>query len=271
MKLIHSLALVILILSSCSNTIYYQLITLESEDVQQSDNKYVFQNKNLKLEYFFYEENGLLSFSIENISEDPIYVDWKKSSFILSGEKYDYWIDETQAKLATQYTLYTIPERNPLGNMIESGYGYTDGTIVTSKPEKVTFIPPKSSLTLVKFRIMTSGQYFKMQQSTCDSIPVTENGKLSQFPTCKLTYSKDNSPFTFRNYITYSFTDDFEQELRLDNEFYVSEIHEMPKNSFFKRLGTETSFSYQHRFVAPNKYFLKLDSNEVTGDHNACK
>jgi hypothetical protein len=75
--------------SSCIQ--YTQLFqTVATSKMEKEKDYYAFENDTLKIVYDFWAERGILFFSIYNKLDIPIYLDWKKCSFIKNGDKYDY-------------------------------------------------------------------------------------------------------------------------------------------------------------------------------------
>ena len=48
----------------------------------------------------------------------------------------------------------------------------------------------------------------------------------------KESFTKESSPHIFRNFLTFSYTENFEDEFYVDNEFYISDIREMDIRHF---------------------------------------
>ena len=94
----------------------------------------VFSNDTLTVSYDFWVQNGIMRFSIENNSEQPVFINWKNSAFIRNGNKMNYWNDDqiTQTSSAA----------------VHWGYGIYSGASKskTSRKEQITSIPPHSKI-----------------------------------------------------------------------------------------------------------------------------
>src|SRR4051812_46103003 len=80
------------VITSCS-TRYIQVFETKSTNIKMSDDSWSFENDTVKIDYDFWTEHGVMSFAVFNKLKIPIYIDWKKSSFIVNDRKLDYWID----------------------------------------------------------------------------------------------------------------------------------------------------------------------------------
>jgi hypothetical protein len=243
---------------------------------KEENNLYVFENDTLKIAYWFWEEAGELSFSVYNKLNVPIYIDWKKSSFIRDGDKLDYWIDEEVTNSATYYKGYNISKSifEPRisiasnGGITSYGKNYNVGATsgiainksVKTKSERVTFLAPKSSIYLSKFKLFI-WKGIKLD-STRSPITVerTDNPK-KQTKIYIAQYNKDGfSPLRFRNFLTFSISEKFETEFYIDNEFYISEVQEMNRVYFNGKIdyGTKPP-NIQMPFKEPSAFYINID------------
>jgi hypothetical protein len=188
-----------------------------------------FENDTVKITYSFWQKKGTLAYNIYNKLSIPIYIDWKKSSFIRDGQKYNYWADET----ITKSSSYRV------GNSY-IGYGYYDllglsssstlGTSLSVKPERIAFLAPHSNVFETKFILYP----FTDNKLKGDAIPGSMNNPISK-KSVAITYKEfkeSNSPLSFRNFLTISTSEKFENEVYIDNGFYVFRISQMKKDKF---------------------------------------
>jgi hypothetical protein len=219
--------------SSCGS--YIQIIDTQSNNCKTESDMHYFENDSIKITYNFWELHGKMAFSVFNKTGKPLYVNWKNSSFIINGEKYDYWNEIENTQTSSLSTGYAI--RGYYG--VVSGVSKTSAESVTIKPEKVTFIPPKSSSKKVSFDLMPQ-DYFKLSKNKKETqVPYSVKSK-KKTKVYVDTYTKDNTPVSFRNYIAISGTEDATSFIFIDNEFFVSEVREMSLNHFMgKAVGYE--------------------------------
>lgn len=250
--------LFILVFGSCSKFVnVYEVQPVSSGFT--TDTYFVYENEVVIIKYSFWRERGVLSYTLYNKMDKPIYIDWKKSSLIRNGQKLDYWNDET----------FTKSKSNSAFN---SGlyFGYYDlltlSTTITEsksvKPERITFIAPRSAITRSKF-VLYDLPYVDMKKPTNSrSIKESKNDKV--YDVKYVGYTKENTPLLFRNYITFSATENFEREASIDNEFYISAILKIKDADFMDR----TVFNKQTKkyepyipFMRPEWFFVKASSN----------
>ncbi len=221
----------ILIFTGCKVK-YVEVFKTDSTNTIKRDNHYVFENDSIKIDYFFWAENGIMRFSIYNKSNFPIYIDWKKSSYISNTNKLDYWVDETESTTLSFNSgyLYKGPFLYP--NVIVSNNLGT-ATTKSKKSERITFIPPKTKISNSLYKIAITPFYG--WATDYEKTIVARNGNPKKKTTIfTKKFSEENSPILFRNFLTFSTKEDFSKEFYVDNVFYVKEIAEMDKRNFGK-------------------------------------
>ncbi|MEP6793100.1 MAG: hypothetical protein ABJB16_02150 [Saprospiraceae bacterium] len=229
------LLLLLFMMVGCSPM--YQLLETKSEDTSITDTRCTFTNTDVLIEYNFWENGGQLSFMITNNHDTPLYIDWDRSHFIFNGISYEYWYDEEVTKSfyssSTASNGYTIAEAMVTLLTGTSTSGYRSKTTQTSsskiRPKQILELPPHSSIFVSKFSI-TKDPYY-----TCDfSMRYVANSKSKS-----LNFTKDNSPISFRNYLTYATNASFSQPLTADNSFYVGSVSNMNQKVFFGKQQSE--------------------------------
>lgn len=105
MKKLLFFAALLISLSSCK-TYYVYLFHTDSIIPKDENNLYVFENDSVKLIYAFWENKGVVNFSIYNKLNVPLYVDWRKSSYIDNSVKLNYWEDEQTSVTTSVYSNY---------------------------------------------------------------------------------------------------------------------------------------------------------------------
>lgn len=236
--------LCIVFIGGCTPIYYSQLY--EAKSTFRSDGGLVFENDTVKISYYFWDENGVLAFSIYNKLNVPLYVDWKKSSFVKRDDKFDYWIDEQTGENTTEYA--SVRYRG-----IVPGWSGSTGTALTNtktfKPERITFIAPHSKYNKYSFSIYNpKGTLLdtSIEMENVQSI-WRKNYKTGMYIA---DFESDRTPLTFRNFLTLSTSEKFEKEFYVDNMFYIASIKEMTTDEF---LG-EAYFSSDNTLVSPYPY-----------------
>ncbi len=245
----YLLFLLILAMTGCSQQVY-QLIETSAINIKENNGKWVFENDTIKITYNFWEYHGILSFKVYNKLDNPIYIDWKNSSFILDEKKLDYWMESEQINTVNIYKQYSVGSSltGPFTGVAgKAGYrtgiysGSSEGVSSTSttsvKPERVTFIPPKSSYSRSQFYLMPF-EYFKLNFNCSLSVEKRNDNPKKSTTVLYQTFDESNSPFKFRNYIAIAFSESSNDYMFIDNSFYMSSIKEMDRRHFEgKHLG----------------------------------
>lgn len=217
-----------LLLFGCKS--YVQVLQTNSSIETDENGVYVYENDSLKISYSFWQEKGLMTFSIYNKLDKPLYIDWKKSSYIDNSIKLDYWVNEERSESSSSYGSYYYD-----GPLLKPGYvvSGSSGAQSTStvKVERITFIPPLSNYYRSQFYILPDN-ILKLSTSS-DVGEVPRNGARSKSTKIYRAYfTKENSPLIFRNFLTLSYSEAFESEFYVDNAFYIQHILEMDKRHF---------------------------------------
>lgn len=147
---------------SCKTT-YIQLYKADSKNLINTGETFMWENDTVAIQYSFWANRGIMAFSIYNKLDNPIYVDWKKSTCILNSYKFNYWSDDietnstsfSKTKSSSVSGAISHLHYNYIGPLIQpfsSAYGVSKsvsttksiGTSITSRQERITFVPPKS-------------------------------------------------------------------------------------------------------------------------------
>ncbi len=196
------------------------------------------ENDDLRISYDFWGEHGLMYFTIYNKSKKPVYIDWKKSVYVHNQWKNDYWIEQTTSESITV----------PIGDEKSRSFRNVMSTVVA---ERITFLPPDCYICVpITFEILDHLNRKQQLQNfrenkiieISDNLKWDENakkeviqkpGKKGSFKAYTVSYNKENSPYRFRNFITYSNDEKFSSEKSFDNEFFVKRFVQMSGFRFF--------------------------------------
>jgi hypothetical protein len=253
----------ILLFSLSSCTKYIQVVTTSSnsKEVNEQDSYLTFENDTIQIVYSFWNENGIMAFNVYNKLNVPLYIDWKKSSFIDMGNKLDYFFDIEVKKNNASYTNYLNNRKINFTDLFSlNNVGFVSGQEISRKEERITFIPPKSSINLSKYLIMPDSFFGLNNDYRLRIDERSDNPK----KTTKVYYKELNentSPKKFRNFLTLSLTENFGNEFYIDNSFFISKI-EIIDDIHFKgkqlNLSSQTPI-YSIPFKDPKKFFYKIN------------
>lgn len=255
-----TLIIIVSSLFSCAST-YHQIFETKFIDNKTLDKElHTFENDSIIIRYSFWEERGVVAFTIYNKLSVPIYIDWKKSSLIFNQEKLNYWADAQITRSSSLYKTYTFIG-NSAGNEYISTGNITTNT-VKAKLERITFIPPQSYFFVSNFRI--KDQYvYQVDTSALKTINSLSNSKKKNYYYIK-NFNEKNSPLVFRNFLTVSLTENFNSEFYIDNGFYINQIIELNSNDFrvLKKdsknraiLDAAGSFDYDYPYKKAINYY----------------
>lgn len=241
-----------LLLSSCSVRTIYQVVNTKSDNL---NSEYVFENEDVKCSYDLWNTDGgaPYSFKLFNKSDKPIYLDWSKSSFIVNGASYDYYQETTVTESKTVAKSASSIFKN---NQALSANSSTIQMSATQsyKQKKVQYIPAQS---FVEYRLNSS---MLRMLSGCDyKLKGTE--KIKEF-----SFEKNNTPYVFRNHLSYAFSENATEQKVIDSEFWVNQMYLMNEKTFMgdkkvletcdKKLLTTPTYTYSYPYKKKNSYFF---------------
>lgn len=224
----------IFVLSSCNQ--FIQLIETESVGKDAVTKEGVCENTDLRIDYDMWSEDGITYFSIKNKTDKPMYIDWKRSVFIYNDWKNNLWVEKstTESYVVPSGTGKNITYERKVSTVTAERYTFIPPHTYVSVPMTYTIMSGVSEITTTdkngKTSIMITQSLKNDKSLKKTSIP-SSTGKGNVKAYVK-TYTKEESPNRFRNFLTYSFDEKFTTEKYIENEFYVSKKTEMTKKNF---------------------------------------
>jgi hypothetical protein len=220
----------------------------------EENKEYVFDNDTVRITYRFWAHHGKFEFSVRNKLNIPIYIDWKKSNLIYNGKPNVYWVEETVVKSKSVTT--GIGFRGSYG--VSYGTAATSGESIERPKERITFLPPKSSIERNEYSIESAYYYLMDLTIEPENVPNESNPK-------KITkvytqgFQEDTSPLHMTNFLTFSTNENFEKEWFVRNNFYLEEISEMELKHFRGKCTGSDDIGHPicpRKLKANTKYFL---------------
>lgn len=240
----------------------FQVFDTEANNSVVVDGSWSYENDSVRITYWFWGERGLVSFSIFNKCDKPIYVDWKNSSFILNENKLDYWVDEEVSQLASYYGGYYYS-----GPLIKPGYtanqGIQAGVSTTRKPERITFIPPKSYYFRSQFYLWRQGYVMNFNAATVQYANGKKESKANRIR--ENNFELAGTPLKFRNYVAFSFSESSSSFFFVDNGFFVYSVKEMNASVFRGKPITDRdgATSYPYPFRAGTSFYIEIKPDGI--------
>lgn len=206
-------ALFLLSLSSCST---YQYITLDSPQLPKNDkNQLTFENDTLRLTYNFTGKGGPLNVKIYNKTDQPLYVNWKKSALIR---------DERSTSLYNNYIMVSGAASAASYRIGKYAASRTNIAATVALPEGMDFIPPSSAISKDLLNLERTGILSAEVPDTLQEKKIRETDGMQLAAYKQLHYAEDQSPFHFKSYITFSIGNNNPQEFTETTSFYVGEV-----------------------------------------------
>ncbi|GAB3950975.1 hypothetical protein GCM10028805_30150 [Spirosoma harenae] len=224
MKYVTFLLVSAVLLASCSPKV--QVVTLRGSNLHPAEEGLVMDNDTLTLRYNFASERGLMHLTLVNKLNKPLYIDWKRSSFIIGQEKVDYWYDVADVNFEGTTLRY---------NRYRSSTSF-NGQI--AKEDRISFIPPQTKLDKKQFVIVPSGTVRLTGQFKTEQEPSKSTDSKKPVDVNIYTYQANESPLTFRNYLTLSTDKDFKTEFNIDTKFWASDVKVLPRDQILTQKST---------------------------------
>ncbi|WP_070138023.1 hypothetical protein [Crocinitomix algicola] len=243
MKIYFYLAICVGIFASCKS--YVQVFNTASNIGENEHGNYVYETDTVRITYSFWEENGVMTFEIFNKTKSPIYIDWKKSSYIDNSVKLNYWADVEKTSSQIVYDNYLFKKSSESASKKNTITGVSQTS--STKMERITFIPPNSSYFRSQFYIYPVSAFLLNTKTNSEEVlRKDDNSKKTKI--YKANYNLETTPLIFRNFLTISFSEEIEDEFYIDNKFYISEVLEMERDHFEQ---------YRYDTSVKGKWFLR--------------
>lgn len=265
-------------MQSCKGT-YYQVYDCGyDDDIKMQDNSLVYENEDCKILYNLWSEDGNVKFAMYNKTDKDIFVNMSQTFFTRNGLANEYYKGRTY----TEQSFLQTTNQNASANLFASGIGfwgkniymengsaYGNGSLtkvirsssssVSVKEKEIVCIPARS------FKIFNTYSVNPTWQQTCDN--------QKDFPKTTYqvgTYSKDNTPITFKNRIAYGFTKNDVADKHIDNMFWLTNITNYSQKAATEKVKDESEcyglFSTKSQRVfkigGPNKFYKMVQYNK---------
>ena len=274
------------------NNVY--LVNVKSDDCPTTDKFFNYENDTVQVVYIFWAEKGSMEFLIHNKLKKPLYIDWRKCSYIIGTTKHDYWTEtisvttssrsntiSNSSEQSNTSTCGNFSNFNLFRKSITTDNSYSlfktffNSVTILTKPERVTFIPPGTTISMSNFSILGNNtlNISKKNYSTLDTtiamkgyyeeignniIRYIDSTRIKAVNLSYINYNSDSTPYTFRSFLTYSTDENFSSESYINNSFFISRIIIMPINIFLhsRKIGETIESKNYNMWVAPNSFYF---------------
>ncbi len=249
---------------------YYQIYTTVSDDVPFENEQFVYQNDDIAVYYYFWEDYGNSGFTILNKTQKSLYLNVEECQFIINGFAFDYYQKRTygesssssisRGNVTTSLNTFTQREHDRekstknekqyITTTSNNQIDYTQNS-VNFREKKVVVIPPGAKKSFFEYKIAPSlyTDFGLVNHPYPDEIDT-------------LKFSHRDSPIIFSNFITYSLEREFKEKKCLRHEFWVSEIFNLPwglavEEVVLKNPGTKSFIQYVPRYQSGNRFYIE--------------
>lgn len=231
-------------LAGCKSYMQYAYMAPTSSAITKSeDDFYEYKNADVTVRYSFWGEKGVMGFIVYNNTDKPLYIDWKKSSFIVDNKQIPYYEDKVTSNYVSVGSSYGSTWLNYFNRYSTSSFGVAAGRATIVKEEQITFIAPHTYIAKAQYNLVDINCFiYRKKQTRKDSV----NG-VPAYVT-----SMDRN-MMFRNYLTYSNTEKFENEKYVDNEFEVKKVATIRIGKCVER---DDDGAARYKWSSPTKFYL---------------
>jgi hypothetical protein len=261
-------------MTSCASTSYYQVYkTSTSEKIKLEENSLDYEDQNCIISYNFWEDEGNIGFRFFNKTNQNIYLNLDDSFYILNGIANNYYKNRiftnsqnsgvvvthgaTLGRSVSGNNFLNLLQTNLMSTSGSTGKVSSSATAVAYNEEKIICIPPQTAKIISEYNINQS---------------LFRNCELLRYPTKKQIkaerFTKLTSPIIFSNIISFKIAQS-ETQNQIQNEFYVSEITNLPESEMYflkyqENCGKKSTLKLKY-FVEPkpNKFYIKYNSEQI--------
>ena len=213
------------LMTSCSKKVYYQVYqTLPTDtDVCQIQNgMLVHSDANCEVKYNFFTLHGDAGFWITNKTDSIIYLDLTETFFILNGSANDYFLAREWTRTSSQTVSDTRSRKDGKKGSATMSASSKSTSANTSKERSMVVVPPHATKYVSEYRINTE------MIELCGVKDTPRKGKPAG-----ASYTEENSPLEFGNYITYH-VGAKGKRMHVSDNFYVSQIINVNRAAMFE-------------------------------------
>jgi hypothetical protein len=277
----RKLFLVILpaLMTGCAPAVFYQLYETKSDNIKTETNYLVYENDDLQIIFDFWGYKGDGSMRVFNKGEKYLYLDLGTSHLVRNLFALPYFRDRTfvesssmasvasssqttgTASYESNQSLYISPtyassfyRGSGYATIGSTGMTFTNvkGSAIEYKEQRIVGLPPKSFKIIEGF-ILVPGRYNDCNQPL---YPARKEDMKT------LTFTKNNSPYVFRNIISYGFDENLSDKKQVEMDFWVWTITNIPKKEFFETIhetvcGEKSFYATEiAKYSAPQRFYI---------------
>lgn len=235
-------------LSGCVTVNTYQVFHTTSE---QLNDKYEFENNDLKVGYSLWFSGGQLQVTLTNKTDSPLFVDWFQTNFVINGYSYICYQEQQYQSSLSLSAGNTTAKMSPSGAVQFPSRSGSVSQSVTYKNSSLSFIPPHSKIVSTFFQGELARPINK-----CDLVLKDKENQTA------LTFTRENTPYAYRFYLGYSKHEDLTKMSFIDNAFWVQDVTLMTLQTFDGKSydvkdcsGDIVGAYYKYPYKNPNSFY----------------
>jgi hypothetical protein len=250
MKNLLLLTLLSFLLQSCYQHRYAQVYKIDSVNPDTKPN--LVENKDLKIEYDFWEDGGKLGMKITNKTESAIVIDFQ-NSYLLTNNNYQSLHNNDVTEVSKIYKKNKIYNQNISKELNNKRLNYSNGklkytvvTHTTKTPDKIT-LPPYASYNYSNIALLNDIYY-------SETFKFFNYNEKQNKVFNEVNFNNKNSPINFNNIVQYKFEND-QTNYQIINNFFVSSILNIYEPKFIDPLFDET----QTKLNTNNSFYKRYE------------
>lgn len=241
----------------CSKKTYYQVYQtapVKEGSVEQKGGKLVSETQGGEVMYNFFAEEGDAGFWFTNTTDSVVYIDLAECFFVLNGNANDYY--QARGWTTTKSSTITVSKKEKKDKKNKESEN-TEGTSTSEMKasqvaeRQVVIVPPHATKYISEFRIVSK------ERELCGVKDTPKKSKPEG-----LSFTTDNTPVTFSNFITYKIGSKGKRH-HVNDLFYVSEIINVNGEAMFESVREKDACGKESgekvtklRYATPDRYYV---------------
>lgn len=244
--------------AACSKKTYYQVYQTKptaGSTVELADGKMVHEGTNCIVRYNFFAQDGDAGFWFTNLTDSVIYVDLAETFFVINGNANEYY--QAREWTTTKSSTISVSKQERKSKGKKKSYDNVEGSSQTSTKastfgeRRIIAIPPHATKYFSEFQINSTD----MEMCGVKDTPKRSKPEGNSF-------TEENTPFTFGNFITYT-VGCKGKKVHVNDNFYVSEVINVNGEAMFESVrqkdacGREKGDRVQKmRYSTPDRFYV---------------
>ncbi len=248
-----------LALGSCSKSVYYQVYQTQSTNAdkcQLSDGYMMHEDSYVTVKYNFFAEEGNAGFWLTNNTDSVVFINLAESFFIMNGMANDYFKAREWTSTKSQ-TISTSKKEgknknNKKSNEVSTGSSSTSTSATAYIERGMVMVPPHATRYVSEYIINGT------MMDLCNVTDTPKKGK-----SAGLSYTEENSPIKFGNYITYT-VGVKGRKMAVSDNFFVSQIINVNSGSMFEMVREKNACGKESGSKVEKMLYTTADRFYVT-------